>query len=139
MLECLILGDSIAVGTQMIRHECLLIGKGGINSGQWNRNYSKDLQPAKTVVISLGSNDHSGVHTFKELMNMRQRVDAERVYWILPSGNLKAGGIDIKDIQAIVEIIARNYGDTIIPIAQVEKDGIHPSSSGYKEIANATK
>jgi lysophospholipase L1-like esterase len=139
MLECLILGDSIAVGTQQIRHECALVGRSGINSWQWNKSYAKDLQPAKTVVISLGSNDHSGVHTFKELMNMRQRVDAERVYWILPAGNLKAGGIDIKDIQAIVEIIAKNYNDIIVPIAKIEKDGIHPSNAGYKEIAAATR
>ena len=139
MLECLILGDSIAVGTQMIRHECVLVGRGGINSWQWNRNYSNDIKSAKTVVISLGSNDHSGIHTFKELMSIRQRVDAERVYWILPAGNLKAGGIDIKNIQEIVEIIARNYGDTIVPITKTEKDGIHPSRAGYKEIAAATR
>ena len=37
MLECLIVGDSIAVGTAMARPECVSLSKGGINSSQWNR------------------------------------------------------------------------------------------------------
>jgi hypothetical protein len=139
MLECLILGDSIAVGTQQFRQECVLVGKGGINTWQFNKNYAQKIEPAETVIISLGSNDHSGVHTFRELMSMRQRVEGKRVFWILPAGNLKAGGVDIKNVQDIVHIIAKNYGDTVLPITRLQPDKIHPSWAGYKDIAAKTK
>ena len=139
MLDCLIVGDSIAVGTHQFRPECVLVGKGGINSWQFNKNYAQKIEPANTVIISLGSNDHSGVNTFRELMATRQRVEGKRVFWILPAGNLKAGGVDIKSIRDMVEIIARNFGDTVLPIARLQTDGIHPSWAGYKDIAAKTK
>jgi len=139
MLDCLILGDSIAVGTQMFRPECTLVGKGGINTWQFNKNYSEKIKPAETVIISLGSNDHSGVHTFKELMATRQRIEGKRVFWIMPAGNLKASRVDIKNIQEMVQIIAKNFGDTILPITRLQPDGIHPSSAGYKAIVEQTK
>lgn len=139
MLDCLILGDSIAVGTQQFRPECVLVGKGGINTWQFNKNYSQKIEPANTVIISLGSNDHIRVNTFKELLAMRERVVGKRVFWILPAGNLKASNVDIKSIQDMIKIIADNFGDTILPITRLQPDGIHPSWAGYKAIAEKTK
>jgi lysophospholipase L1-like esterase len=139
MIDCLILGDSIAVGTQQFAKQCELVGKGGINTWQFNKNYAEKIKPANTVFISLGSNDHRGVHTFKQLMATRQKVEGNRVFWILPAGNLKAGGVDIKDIQDIVHIIAKNFGDTVLPVRGLQQDGIHPSWSGYKDIVERTK
>jgi hypothetical protein len=139
MLECLIVGDSIAVGTHQFRPECVLVGKGGINTLQFNKNYAQKIGPANTVIISLGSNDHRGVHTFRELVATRQRIEGKRVFWILPAGNLKAGGVDIKNIQEIVEIIAKNFGDTVLPITKLQPDKIHPSWAGYKDIVSKTK
>jgi lysophospholipase L1-like esterase len=139
MLECLIVGDSIAVGTHMFAKECALVGKGGINTWQFNKNYAEKIQPANTVIISLGSNDHYRVNTFRELMTTRQRVDGKRVFWILPAGNLKASGVDIKNIQDMVHIIAKNFGDTVLPITKLQPDGIHPSWAGYKQIAEQIK
>lgn len=132
MLDCLIVGDSIAVGTSQVRTECVSYSKGGINSHQWVKQYmDKTPSQAKSVIISLGSNDHSGVHTFKELMTMRERIKADRVYWIMPA---------IKpNVQEIIKIIATNYGDTILPIEKLSKDGVHPSGAGYKDLANKTK
>ena len=84
MLECLILGDSIAVGTQLQRQECVSYSKGGINSWQWNKIYgTKDLL-ASTAIISLGANDHTGVRTKRELETMRSKIQAQRVFWIVP-------------------------------------------------------
>ena len=139
MLECLIVGDSIAVGTHQFRPECVALAKGGINTWQFNKNYASHIEPAQTVIISLGSNDHSGVNSFKELLAVRQRVKGKRVFWILPAGNLKAGGVDIKTIQEMVNIIANNYGDTVLPITRLQADKIHPSWAGYKDIAAKTK
>lgn len=136
MLECLILGDSIAVGVAQVRTECVSYSKGGINSYQWNKQYGHKVTASPTVIISLGTNDHSGVHTFKELSRMRANVTAERVYWILPPCNDKFCKPDVNDV---VEIIARSRGDIVIKTNRLQKDAIHPSWAGYKELANATR
>ena len=138
MLECLIIGDSIAVGTKMFAPQCELQGKGGINSWQFNRMYKGSFY-ADTVIISLGTNDHKGVKTYDELFEMRQRVGAKNVFWVLPAGNLPAGGVSIEKIQQLVKDIAKYYGDTVLPIRGLQSDGIHPSWSGYKDIVERTK
>ena len=132
MLECLIMGDSIAVGTAQVRQECVSYSKGGINSYQWlNTNVGKSPYTAKTVIISLGSNDHKYIKTETELRTIRELTKADRVYWILPA---------IKpDIQAIVRKVAAENGDSILPMTRLQPDGIHPSWAGYKELAEQTK
>ena len=132
MLDCLILGDSIAVGTAQVRPECVSYSKGGINSYQWlNTNVGKSPYVAKTVIISLGSNDHKGVKTAAELRSIRQLTKADRVYWILPA---------IKpDIQDIVRTVAAENGDVVLPITRLQKDGVHPSWAGYKDLADRTR
>jgi len=131
MIDCLILGDSIAVGTQQFRPECVVMAKGGWNSWQWNRDYLKNDLSADTVIISLGSNDHKGVKTRRELEIVRDKVKGSRVFWILPA---------IKpDIQDIVREIAAQHGDTVLPINRLQPDGIHPSWRGYKDIVARTK
>ena len=138
MFDCLIVGDSIAVGTKQFMPECQLQGKGGINTWQFNKMYKGSFY-ADTVIISLGSNDHKGVKTYDELFEMRQRVGAKNVFWVLPAGNLPAGGVPIEKIQAIVKEIASSYGDTVLPITRLQPDGIHPSWAGYKDIAEKAK
>ena len=131
MIDCLILGDSIAVGTHQARPECVAYARGGWNTSQWNRDYDKNDLTAGTVIISLGSNDHRGVKTRNELLKMRARVQASRVFWVLPA---------IKpEIQDIVKEIAQQHGDTVLPIARLQPDGIHPSWAGYQQIAKETK
>lgn len=132
MIDCLVIGDSIAVGTHQFRTECVAYAKGGWNTWQWNRDYLKNNLTAKTVVISLGSNDHKGVRTKAELQRIREKVgNTARVFWILPA---------IKpEIQEIVKAMAQEYGDTVLPIAKLSKDGVHPTSSGYKELAEKTR
>jgi lysophospholipase L1-like esterase len=139
MLDCLIVGDSIAVGVKQQRPECVSYAHGGWNSWQWNKKYQNTPLNAKTVIISLGSNDHQYVRTLLELQQLRQRTKADRVFWILPAGNLKASAVDIADIQKMVTLVAEQYNDTVLPITRLQKDGIHPSWAGYKEIAEKTK
>lgn len=136
MLDCLILGDSIAVGTQMVRPECTLVGKGGINTWQWNKDYAKNLKPASTVIISLGTNDHKGVKTEAELIKMREQVKADRVYWIMPPCNDKFCKPNVNEA---VQKIAKNFGDVIISTKRLQVDAIHPSTAGYKELAEQSK
>jgi lysophospholipase L1-like esterase len=132
MLECLILGDSIAVGTHRARPECVAYARTGWTSQQWNRAYlNKDLS-AQTVIISLGSNDHKGVRTRAELQRIREKVGtAARVFWILPAIN--------PDIQATIKSMAAEYSDTVLPIARPSRDGVHPTRAGYQELAEKTK
>ncbi len=132
MIDCLILGDSIAVGTHQFRPECVAHAKGGWNTWQWNRDYLKNNLTARTVIISLGSNDHKGVRTKSELQRIREKVGPNtRVFWILPA---------IKpEIQDIVRGMATEYGDTVLPITRLQPDGVHPSWAGYKDLAEKTR
>ena len=137
MLDCMIIGDSIAVGTAMARPECVSYAKGGWNSWQWNKDYLAKAasQPAKTVIISLGANDHKGVKTEAELRKMREAVKGDRVFWIDPGQERKPVPHD-----AIVRI-AKEYGDTILPrpTEHMSADRIHPTGRGYKILGNQTK
>lgn len=129
MLECLIVGDSIAVGVAQVRKECVSYSKGGINSQQWlNQNIGKTPLQAKTVIISLGSNDLKNVKTEEELQNIRQLTKADRVYWILPF-------IDKPHVKDAVKKVALKYGDVILTTDHLQPDGVHPSWAGYKELA----
>jgi len=131
MIDCMILGDSIAVGTEMFRPECVAYAKGGWNSWQWKKDYLQNDLTANTVIISLGSNDHKGVKTREELEIIRGKIKGSRVFWILPA---------IKpNIQQIVKEIAEEHGDTVLPITRLQPDGIHPSWAGYKQLARETR
>ena len=131
MIDCLILGDSIAVGVGQFRPDCEVHAKVGINSRNWvDRNITKDLA-ANTVVISLGSNDSKNMKTLKELFALREVVEAKRVYWIVPAVNANA--------QEAVKIVAYMFEDKILFIPQLSKDKVHPTTSGYKDLANSIR
>lgn len=130
MLDCLIVGDSIAVGVSMQRTECVSYARGGWNSWQWNKDYldHASAKPSKTVIISLGANDHKGVKTEYELRKMRSAIKADKVFWISP-------GMERKPIpQIAIEQIAKEYGDTVLPRPKdhMSADGVHPTGRGYK-------
>jgi hypothetical protein len=130
MIECLILGDSIAKGISTYRPDCVSYSKSGINSSAWNRKYYNHNTHAITTIISLGSNDYKN-KTELELRFLRAEIKSERVYWILPA---------IKpDIQSIIKLIASDWGDTVLPITKLSPDKVHPTGLGYKELAIATK
>jgi lysophospholipase L1-like esterase len=139
MIDCLILGDSIAVGVAMFKKECISLSKGGINSQQYNKKYAGVELYSEAVLISLGSNDHKWVKTKQELLKLRHNVNAKRVYWVLPEGNLPAGGKDIEDVRKNVLEVSDEYGDIVLPIMSLSKDGIHPTVKGYKNLAEEFK
>lgn len=141
MLECLILGDSIGVGLHKHRPECVAYAKSGINTSQFNKEYTGEFF-SNNVIISLGSNDHKGIKTKQELENLRNRIVAKsRVIWILPSGNAKNSGVDIKDIIEIIMNIAEKNNDMVVSPhpKYVSKDGIHPTGTGYQWLASFTQ
>ena len=133
----MILGDSLAVGVGQIRKDCITYAVSGINSYDYvNRHvlytntYHKE---AKTVIISLGSNDYKSLKTYEELDTLRQLVKADRVFWILPA---------IKDDKrTVVNKIADKYHDVVIDSRkhEISPDGVHPTYKGYKSIAKETR
>jgi len=136
MLDCLIVGDSIAVGVSQIRKECMAIVKSGINSKNWNQQHLDKLSPTKTLIISLGANDVKGsVDTETNIRKLRIKAQAEKVFWLLPSNKLKSFQVKA------VEQVANEFGDTIIsrPESDISGDGVHPTYIGYKKLAEKTK
>lgn len=131
MLECLILGDSIAIGVSQYRPECVSYAQVGITSKAWNNKFLTRVVGSKTIIISLGSNDWNADTTLQEIMTLREVVNSKRVFWIMPS---------IKPtIQEMIEIVADRYNDDIIYPKQISKDGVHPTRNGYKILAKETK
>jgi lysophospholipase L1-like esterase len=131
MLECLIVGDSIAVGTAHFRPECAVMAKSGINSKDWNEKHYHDQLKSDTVIISLGSNDLKTLNTFREIIALRSRIKARRVFWILPAN--KPQKVEL------IRMVAAEYQDTLIPIPKVSKDRVHPTTQGYQELAKSTR
>jgi lysophospholipase L1-like esterase len=132
MFECLILGDSIAVGTHMARPECVAYAKVGINSKQFNQTFNGEFF-SNYVIISLGSNDQ-GIKTYDELKKLRSRILAkEKVIWILPSINEPA-------IMSVIKIADEHKDILIGPHPKLmSRDGIHPTRKGYEWLATFTK
>jgi lysophospholipase L1-like esterase len=135
MLECLIVGDSIAVGIGQVRKECAVIARTGINSTAWLNKNLTQLKPAKVLVISLGANDTDKINTRVNLVRIRSKAVADRVYWILPNENLKP-----EQLKAVTAVAAE-FGDVVVPRSthNISSDGIHPTRKGYKELAENLK
>ena len=131
MLECLIVGDSIAVGTAHFRPECTVMAQSGINSRDWNEKHYHDQLKSDTVIISLGSNDLKTLNTFREIILLRSRIKARRVFWILPAN--KPQKVEL------IRMVAEEYKDTLVPIPNVSEDRVHPSPQGYKQLAEKTR
>lgn len=134
MIECLIIGDSIAVGVSQVRTECQSIAKSGINSTHWNRQHLHQLKPARTLIISLGAND-LGVNTEGNIRSLRTQAKADRVFWILPNQRLKPAQV------LAVRQVAAEFGDTVVarPENNISPDGVHPTRQGYKILGAQTK
>jgi lysophospholipase L1-like esterase len=137
MIDCMVIGDSIAVGTAMYRKECVSYSKNGWNSWAWNKDYlsSATTKSYETIIISLGANDHNGIRTEQELRKMREAIKGKRVFWIDP-------GKDRKPIpHEAIMTLAKEYGDVVIPrpTNNMSADGVHPTGKGYKILAEQTK
>jgi lysophospholipase L1-like esterase len=140
MLECIIIGDSIAVGISQQKKECVSITRNGITSHKWYSDFLENptfKKAYKVLVISLGTNDYVDMspHSTEEfLYNIRKRSTAQMVIWVLPNPVLKP-----KQYKTIKEI-ALEFGDKTLEINKyLSEDATHPSINGYKEIAKNIK
>lgn len=134
MIDCLIIGDSIAVGTHKFRPECVAYAQGGITSIGWNKKFGSNDLTANTVIISLSTNDWEKADTYGMLMNIRSKIKGNsQVFWIEPNRESK-----FEAVQHIRKV-AEHFGDTVLPTTRWQQDKIHPSWAGYKELAERTK
>lgn len=131
MLECLILGDSIAVGIGQVRPECRTVAHSGINSRVYNEAYGNIVSLSENTIISLGSNDLAKLHTEVELVALRTKIVKGRVFWIVPANK--------PEKQQIVRDVARAFGDIAIEIPEISADGVHPTYRGYKKLGEMTR
>lgn len=131
MLECLIMGDSIALGIGQHIPECIVSAKVGASSKAWLSNNREIIayHRYKNVYISLGSNDMWNT-TSDTLYFIRKNIKAEKVYWILTNPSLKPKQ------RVIIKEIANEFKDATIEITKyLGYDGMHPTPKGYKELA----
>ena len=129
MIECLILGDSLAVGIGQARPGCETVARSGITSGSYLRTlFPSAPRIARHVVISLGVNDDPGMATPENLRTLRRGLQAMEVVWLLPG--LKPG------VRATIRAVAADHGDRLLdsmPFAG--PDRLHPGTDGYRMLA----
>lgn len=132
MMECMVIGDSIGVGFHMFKPHCASYSVGGITSHGWAAKYKTVDLSAKTVIISLGTNDYERADTYGKLKDIRKKVKAEQVYWIAPHPTSKPVAF------AHVTRVAEEHGDKVISTARYQADKIHPSWAGYQDLVKQT-
>jgi lysophospholipase L1-like esterase len=126
VIPCLLIGDSIALGIGLMLPECRTEARVGITSRQF---VDRLLSPreADRVVISLGVNDGLSRYTIPNLRRVRESVHGGDVYWLLPAHHHHA--------RAAIEAVAARYGDRLIDCApEVGRDGLHPTTAGYRRL-----
>jgi hypothetical protein len=135
MLECLIIGDSIGVGLSMVKPECVQIAVSGINSYNWYKDFGKrpayDMVQYRYVIISIGTNDHAGIETEQNIMNIRSKITADKVIWLMPNPQKRKNQFEI-----IMKYV-RELGDIPIDVyPHTGKDDIHPATmDAYKKLS----
>jgi lysophospholipase L1-like esterase len=130
LFECLVLGDSIAVGVGRARPECAVVAASGITSERFVQTLH--ARPwARTVIVSLGVNDGDGVPTIDNLRLLRRAIAADTVYWLLAGSNPRA--------RDAARVVARQYRDRLIDVAPLAgPDHVHPDRTGYAVLARET-
>lgn len=120
MLECLIIGDSIAQGIHMVNPKCEVTAKVGANTDYIVKNYVNGKETGYTVV-SMGSNWPDNPRNFANAVQLRKSLKGSNlVIWILPYNRQAA---------ATIKRVAVMFGDNYIDLnAFSSNDRVHPKS-----------
>ncbi len=127
-MNCMVMGDSIAVGIAWAMPDCRRQVKSAITSTPYLQTFAVKLN-ADLVVISLGANDwHLG--TYDNLRRLRAGITARRVVWLLP--NIRRPGV-----RDAIERVSEEHGDRWIDTTPYAGGGdhVHPTMGGYRTIA----
>lgn len=138
MIECIILGDSLAKGVSQYYTECKSYSVIGISTFNWNKTYGHVDLEAATVIVSLGTNDKglSITDQLLQLLSTRDRIKSPNIIWINPPCNDKFCN---KEANYVIQTMSTLYGDKLIETVKLGRDGVHPTSAGYKEMAEQIK
>jgi len=113
VIDCLIAGDSIAVGVAAFLHCKRVDAKIGIGS----QAIVDRVSPAPVVIVSAGSNDPHNPLLAVNLTNIRANAgETSKVIWILP--------IDKRARETVIAV-AHEFGDVVISFAPA-RDHVHP-------------
>jgi hypothetical protein len=117
MIDCAIVGDSIALGIGTEMQGCTVNAALGIPSAE----IIGRVEDAAVLVVSAGSNDSRNPQLEENLRVIRERAhDAKSVIWIAPA--------DPRAAQAVLNV-ARSHGDKVVHF-KPRADHIHPASYG---------
>lgn len=128
MFDCLILGDSIAVGVASELRQCSRLVQIGYTSANTLVRFNDRIWPAKVNVISVGTNDVN-INTERHARLIREKFTDGTVIWIMPNKDLKPHAYD-----AVKKVAERN-GDHMIEPRFLGPDFIHPTVHGYQDLA----
>lgn len=136
MIECLLLGDDLALGLSYSKPECALVAKPYITSQMWVDTNIELIAPSKITVISLMTYDDPSIPSIQNLEKIRQRVKTGKVFWIVPIAVPSS-----LDLKGDLEKLAKKYGDTIlkVPPKYISKSRIHPTDEGYDKLSKEIK
>jgi hypothetical protein len=119
MLDCLIAGDSIALGLQSRVPECTVDARVGASSAE----IIGKVKDSIVLFVSAGSNDALDPHLEQNLMVMRVKTTG-RVIWILPVNDRAA---------KIIMEVARKFKDDCIGFGG-GPDKVHPTTKEYDNL-----
>lgn len=124
--NCLILGDSIAVGVSTHVTKCNVSAKVGRTTRQIINTIPNNKY--NFVLISAGTNDLNSASK-TEIQSLRSHIKADNVMWVVPAKRFKAANI--------VKETADQFGDSTISIDNIiSADNTHPTPKGYIIISN---
>jgi len=131
MFECLIIGDSIGVGTASAINarrtvQCDEIAAEGATAKQilaWR----KSTKTYGTSIFAIGSNDSPGSKLAADLIKIRASINTRRAIWVLPYSRQAAH---------LINTVAVSFGDESIDLKRfATSDHIHPQR--YSDVARA--
>ena len=131
MLDCLLIGDSIATGIAAVLNAggpiCAVAARVGAGSGELAGQIAR-FGPYPITIVSMGTNDKRGSAGLDvNLVNARAALGRGRVIWVLP--------YDRRQAYSVTQIAFR-FGDELIDLAGfATRDKVHPSS--YRDVAAA--
>ena len=128
MIECAVLGDSIALGVARSHPTCQVQAVIGIGSDAYLSRFVHTVN-ARQVLISIGSNDPLIGDLVPAMRRIRARVIADEVTGLLSANNANAA--------AAVRTVASQHGDRVINISPfIGSDRVHPTAPGYYRLSS---
>ena len=129
---CGVIGDCIAVGLGSVMRQCDVNGRVGRSAGAIARERLAGRY--EYAVISAGSNNPDDPNLEAQLREIRARLRADRVVWIVPTSPR------LQRAAALVRRVAAERADLLVPVSDPPRrgtapDGVHPRA--YPSLAGA--